>query len=359
MSESPEDRFDLPKKLETLLAVLSRRYKSQGNEVLLKIVVNAKPQVDVEVVYDNWDGGQSGHGVRLNVPESLFHEVMEAKHALAQVLCKDLNRLAEVPNESFATVTITLDEEPVQADWREKRGVLLAARPSLAKSSETDEGRLWGSGRPRIFLSHRAEQKKMATAVKDELRKLGAAAFVAHEDIEPTKEWQAEIERALGSMDVLVAMMTEGFRASHWTNQEIGVAIGRGIPVISVRLGEDPVGFIGKHQALLGDMEHPNRIATALFARMLENLGLGKQILPSLVERWEQAEGFSTGIQVMAVLKDLSTIPDALMARLESAYKTNNQLHGSIFVRREFPVFVTRMKATVRGAREPWGKTPE
>ena len=351
--ESTEEHFKLPKKLEKFLAILSRRYKGQGNETFLKIVVNAKPEVDVGVDYDNWNGGQSGHRVRLQVPESLFHEVMEAKNDFAKALCKDLNALAEIPDEYFAEVVFTLDEEPVAADWREKSGALLAAQPSLAKSSESDDGRLWGTGRPRIFLSHRAEQKKTATTVKEELGKLGAAAFVAHEDIEPTKEWQTEIERALGSMDVLVAILTTGFRESHWTNQEIGVAIGRGVPVISVRLGEDPVGFVGKHQALPGDVEHPNRIATALFARMLENLGLVKQILPALVERWEQSDSFSASNQVMAVLKNLSAVPDALIARLEKAYQTNGQVHGSGFVRREFPAFVARMKATGTNASEP------
>jgi nucleoside 2-deoxyribosyltransferase len=348
-----ERTFELPKNLEKYLAILSRRYKGQGNETLLKIVVNAKPEVDVGVDYDNWNGGQSGHRVRLQVPESLFHEVMEAKNDFAKALCKDLNALAEVPDEYFAEVVITLDEEPVAADWREKSGALLAAQPSLAKSSESDDGRLWGAGRPRIFLSHRAEQKKTATTVKEELGKLGAAAFVAHEDIEPTKEWQTEIERALGSMDVLVAILTTGFRESHWTNQEIGVAIGRGIPVISIRLGEDPAGFIGKHQALPGDLEHPNRMATALFARMLENLGLVKQILPALVERWEQSDSFSSSNQVMAVLKNLSTVPGELMARLEKAYKANKQLYGSGFVAREFPAFVARIKATEAKASEP------
>lgn len=344
-----ERTFELPKHLDKFLAILSRRYKDQGNESLLKLVVNASPQIDVKVTYDGWNGGQSGHRIRLLSPESLFHEVMERKHDLEGVLCKDLNKLAEVPGEFFADVVITLDEEPAPADWREKSGVLLAAPPSLAKSSESDEFRLWGSGRPRVFLSHRAEQKVTATAMKDELGNLGAAAFVAHEDIEPTKEWQTEIERALGSMDVLVALLTKGFRQSYWTNQEIGVAIGRGIPVISIRLGEDPAGFIGKHQALPGDLERPNRMATALFARMLENLGLENQILPTLVERWEQADGFSTGIQVMAVLKNLSAIPDALMARLEKAYQMNKQLYGSGFVTREFPAFVARMKAAAAG----------
>jgi hypothetical protein len=281
---------------------------------------------------------------------------MEAKNDFAKALCKDLNALAEVPDEYFAEVVITLDEEPVAADWREKSGALLAAQPSLAKSSESDDGRLWGTGRPRIFLSHRAEQKKTATTVKEELGKLGAAAFVAHEDIEPTKEWQTEIERALGSMDVLVAILTTGFRESHWTNQEIGVAIGRGVPVISVRLGEDPAGFIGKHQALPGEVEHLNKLATALFARMLENLRLGRQILPSLVERWETADNIIAANQVMAVLKDLTTIPDTLLARLEAALKTNNQLCRSGFVGREFPVFAARMKAAASSSST--GKKP-
>jgi len=60
--ESTEEHFKLPKKLEKFLAILSRRYKGQGNETFLKIVVNAKPEVDVGVDYDNWNGGQSGIG---------------------------------------------------------------------------------------------------------------------------------------------------------------------------------------------------------------------------------------------------------------------------------------------------------
>ena len=32
--------------------------------------------------------------------------------------------------------------------------------------------------------------------------------------------------------------------------QEIGFAIGRGLKIISFKMGEDPTGFISKHQAL-------------------------------------------------------------------------------------------------------------
>src|SRR5208283_1859713 len=74
--------------------------------------------------------------------------------------------------------------------------------------------------------------------------------FVAHEDIHPTTEWQNEIENALFSMDAFVALMTQEFHDSLWTDQEVGVAFGRGVPIIAVKLGRDPYGFIGKFQAL-------------------------------------------------------------------------------------------------------------
>ena len=78
----------------------------------------------------------------------------------------------------------------------------------------------------------------------------GISGFVAHEDIHPTLEWQSEIERALFCMDGFIAIHTPGFSKSVYTQQEIGVAIGRSVKIISLKMGEDPVGFVSKQQAL-------------------------------------------------------------------------------------------------------------
>jgi hypothetical protein len=102
----------------------------------------------------------------------------------------------------------------------------------------------------RVFLSHISKDKVKATRLRDCLKPFGILAFVAHEDIEPTKEWQAEIERGLHCMDAFVSIHTVGFSKSIWTQQEIGVALGRGVKIIALRMGEDPTGFISKHQAL-------------------------------------------------------------------------------------------------------------
>jgi TIR domain len=102
----------------------------------------------------------------------------------------------------------------------------------------------------RLFISHISKDKLIATRLKDALATYEIAGFVAHEDIHPTLAWQDEIERGLRTMDAMVAVHTKGFGGSFWTQQEIGFALGRGVKVISFKYGEDPTGFIGKHQAL-------------------------------------------------------------------------------------------------------------
>jgi hypothetical protein len=102
----------------------------------------------------------------------------------------------------------------------------------------------------RVFISHIALHKDKATRLKSCLVRYGIDAFVAHEDIEPTIEWEREIEKALRTMDAFLAIHTIGFAKSIWTQQEVGYAVGRGVTIISLQMGEDPTGFISKRQAL-------------------------------------------------------------------------------------------------------------
>lgn len=102
----------------------------------------------------------------------------------------------------------------------------------------------------RVFISHLSSQKDKASRLRDVMQEKGMAAFVAHEDIEPTLEWQVQIERALNNMELFVSMHTKGFSSSVWTQQEIGYAAATGVKIIALRMEEDPTGFIQKHQAL-------------------------------------------------------------------------------------------------------------
>jgi TIR domain len=102
----------------------------------------------------------------------------------------------------------------------------------------------------RLFISHLSSEKGNTTRLSDCLLPYYIKAFVSHKDILPTTEWQNEIERALYSMDAFLAFHTKGFSESHWTQQEIGFAVARGVKIISFEMGESPTGFISRRQAL-------------------------------------------------------------------------------------------------------------
>jgi hypothetical protein len=113
----------------------------------------------------------------------------------------------------------------------------------------------------KLFISHISVHKDKAKRLKDCLIPFGIDGFVAHEDIRPTLEWQDEIERALHDMDALLAIHTEGFSRSIWTQREIGFALGRGVKIISFKMGEDPTGFISRRQALSRQNRPAEKIA--------------------------------------------------------------------------------------------------
>jgi len=118
------------------------------------------------------------------------------------------------------------------------------------KIFENEVSNIWTENYFRVFFSHKATYKKETLKLKQELEKYGISAFVAHNDIEPSKEWQNEIEKALLSMDAFVALITEDFHDGEWTNQEIGFSLAFDIPHIYINLGSNPKGFAAKIQAL-------------------------------------------------------------------------------------------------------------
>lgn len=123
----------------------------------------------------------------------------------------------------------------------------------------------WEDGMLRIFISHLAVERVFAAELKTIFLRFGISSFVAHNDIEPTKEWQDEIEGALASCDALIALLHPDFHGSNWTDQEIGFAMGRGVPTFAVRLGKDPYGFIGRFQAFNGIGKSAESLAREIF----------------------------------------------------------------------------------------------
>lgn len=100
----------------------------------------------------------------------------------------------------------------------------------------------WKPDSLRLFISHTHTHRQLAGALRSELGSRGISGFVAHDNIEPTTAWLAEIRQALGSCDGLVALLTIDFHASEWTDHEVGWVLGRGLPVVPVMMLHEPTG---------------------------------------------------------------------------------------------------------------------
>ena len=85
----------------------------------------------------------------------------------------------------------------------------------------------WDQDCFKLFISHPSSIKQTAKSLSNQLIQYGISAFVAHEDIEPSKEWIKIIESALVSCDALLALLNEDFKTSNWCDQEAGIVFGR------------------------------------------------------------------------------------------------------------------------------------
>lgn len=140
----------------------------------------------------------------------------------------------------------------------------------------------WRNGYFRMFISHITSRKKQASNLKNALEEYGITSFVAHEDINPTKEWQKEIQRALNSMDCMSAMLYEGFHQSNWCDQEVGIALGRNVTVLPLLPDGDPYGFLGEYQGIKIKGMYPDALAKKIFNILCDNANTRSKYLSCL-----------------------------------------------------------------------------
>lgn len=312
-------RFELPKHAERYLAALSKLYEQEGERELQELLVNSQTRIETGWTYDNWNGGTHGHALFLSLAETIYLRVAKRRDDLQRRICEDLNNLVTTQNESFAEVFLEFELDEA-GDWRRQSGLLLTNQRTVAPESSS---RIWGDDDSyRMFLSHKSEVKAETAKLKGDLELFGASAFVAHADIHPTREWQEEIENALATADCLVALLTSEFHDSDWTDQEIGYAVARGVPIIPVKLGSDPYGFIGKYQAVSCTwMTAPQEIVKIAIRQ--------ERMFGAYVRALRRCPSWNTGNWLATVLPALSNLSAGQIDELVAAYNETSELRGA------------------------------
>jgi hypothetical protein len=207
------------------------------------------------------------------------------------------------------------------------------------------EPSFWRKGMLRVFLAHLAANRANAAALQEACLKFGISCFVAHNDIEPTTEWEAQIQTALATCDSLVALLDPNFHASNWTDQEIGFAMGRGVPVFAVQLGQTPYGFIGRFQAFAGKGKDASALAKELFDAYRKNKQTQRRMSEVLVRLFEDSGSFAEAKDRIGYLEMLVVWEPSFSSRLKSAVESNSQVSEAWGVPERVNALVKKWKA--------------
>ena len=193
-----------------------------------------------------------------------------------------------------------------------------------------------------IYQPRIGSSKVQAHKLKVALARYQIAAFVAHDDVEPSKEWQSEIESALRTMDALIAMITPGFLESKWCDQEVGFALGRGKLVVSLRIDADPHGFLAKSQGLQAKGLLPAAVAERVLNILVQNSLSSARITESLVDRLVKSRSWESSRETLSWLEKSKRLNETQVARLMRALDENPEVGYSTTVPERIRSLVAR-----------------
>lgn len=212
----------------------------------------------------------------------------------------------------------------------------------------------WQKDHFRLFFSHTHPNKKLAAEIRADLLDKGVDLFVAHEMIEPTKEWMEEISMGLATCDAMVALLTSDFADSAYCDQELGFALSRDVLIIPIRHGADPHGFISKFQALPGDTSQlaSHNLATDIFQVLVASPKTAAKLAPAIAKRYSEAHSYD---DARANLGRLQNIPaehwtPEMIELVEKAGRENSQLEDGVYYDEQIPAVATRHLDELLGA---------
>lgn len=196
----------------------------------------------------NWVFGDDRFGLLNGSEETFLRFICEMAHPLVRPDTSEAKRILVIAND-------WLREEGWELyPLREiAGGKILAFREAskAQKLQENEVAHIWLPNMLRFFISHRDVHKVNAKKLGEDLMTYGISSFVAHDSIQAMSTWKHEIMKALQTMDAFLCYITNDFYNSEWTNQEIGFALAKGVPIYLYSIdGTDPKGFKLDTQAI-------------------------------------------------------------------------------------------------------------
>ena len=242
-------------------------------------------------------------------------------------ILKNLEKCKDVEDEFFENVFFTCENED---DDEYQQAVSITDHPQV----DPEMLDIWKSGQIRLFISHRDNHKKEARELADALENYGISSFVAHEAIGPMTTWRDEILKGLETMESMLTFITDDFHKSVWVNQEIGFALARNIPILSLKLeNSDPRGFVASEQALRGELEYPADSALQIYKLLAEKLNNKNRLQGALITAFVESDDFSQTRKRFDLLdKATENLSEEEINRIIDGFSENEYLYKALYL---------------------------
>ena len=191
---------------------------------------------------------------------------------------------------------------------------------------------IYDQGFFKVFLSHDSnkETKKYTDDLKEELHFFGISCFVAHNNIYPGQEWEKKINLALCQMDGFIALLTNTFHGNIWTDQELGFAVCKKVPIIPVAFENiNPKGFIAKLQSVVYDSKE---VSTKIAQTFIKDC---KMIDPYL-SAVKECQSYNVANKLSQLLSSIEILSEYQKEGLFFAFNNNIEINQSYGFKGEY-----------------------
>lgn len=188
------------------------------------------------------------------------------------------------------------------------------------------------------FLSYSHQNRSLAGLIKSTLDYYGFDIFLAHEDIQPSVEWQEIILLRLKECVVFLPLLTESFTKSDWTDQETGIAVALGKIIVPMKLTINPYGFIARYQAqsfsgaASGTSLFPPVIAEScwnIVKTLASHNKVAAEIRDGVIAAFGRSGSFREAATFADKLKSLESFSDQQLNEIVRVSSANDQIwHG-------------------------------
>lgn len=183
----------------------------------------------------------------------------------------------------------------------------------------------------RVFLSYHEDEKgdECAQVLREELAILGIDATMAKHSIKPGASWAQAIRDHLANSSALLCIASQGYTESPWCQQEIGWAIGRGIPALWVRYDskEHSAGFLmDKQELIVTDPSSQAEIAREIGTWLATQEKTREEARATFIRALADSSTYRQTRDIVHVLATLDSLTDDEWQQIDDAAATNRQV---------------------------------